>query len=67
VAIASQDTSHFQHFYPNNIGYNALEEVDEAVLGGRQLIANALEFILEMDGFDTQLGDRGIIRITTSW
>ncbi len=60
VAIVSQDTFIFNTSIRNNIAY-ALEEVDETKLWEAARLANALEFILEMpDGFDTQLGDRGI-------
>lgn len=60
VAIVSQDTFIFNTSIRNNIAY-ALEEVDEAKLWEAARLANALEFILEMpDGFDSQLGDRGI-------
>ena len=38
-----------------------IEEADEAAIWEAARLANALEFILEMpEGFDTQLGDRGV-------
>ncbi len=60
LAFVSQDTFIFNTSVRNNIAY-ALEDVDESAIYEAARLANALEFILEMpEGFDTQLGDRGI-------
>jgi ABC-type multidrug transport system fused ATPase/permease subunit len=56
----SQDTFIFNTSVQNNIAYGTEEAEEEAILKAAQL-ANALEFIQEMpEGFDTQLGDRGV-------
>jgi len=60
MAIVSQDTFIFNTFVQNNIAYGTEDADEEAILKAAQL-ANALEFIQEMpEGFDTQLGDRGV-------
>jgi subfamily B ATP-binding cassette protein MsbA len=60
LAVVSQDTFIFNTSIRNNIAY-ALEEVDEAAIREAAQLANALEFIEEMpEGFETQLGDRGV-------
>jgi subfamily B ATP-binding cassette protein MsbA len=60
LAVVSQDTFIFNTSVRNNIAY-AIEGADEAAIYEAARLANALEFILEMpQGFDTQLGDRGI-------
>lgn len=60
LAFVSQDTFIFNTSVRNNIAY-AIDDVDEAAIYEAARLANALEFILEMpDGFETQLGDRGI-------
>jgi len=60
VAVVSQDTFIFNTSVRSNIAY-AMEEVGEAAIWEAARLANALEFILEMpEGFETQLGDRGI-------
>jgi subfamily B ATP-binding cassette protein MsbA len=60
MAIVSQDTFIFNTSVHNNIAYGTEEADEEAILKAAQL-ANALEFIQEMpEGFDTQLGDRGV-------
>jgi ATP-binding cassette, subfamily B, bacterial MsbA len=60
MAVVSQDTFIFNTTVRNNIAYGLEEVDDEAVYEAAQL-ANALDFILEMpEGFDTQLGDRGV-------
>lgn len=60
LAFVSQDTFIFNTSVRNNIAY-AMDNVDEAAIYEAARLANALEFILEMpDGFETQLGDRGI-------
>jgi subfamily B ATP-binding cassette protein MsbA len=60
MAIVSQDTFIFNTSVQNNIAYGTEDAEEEAILKAAQL-ANALEFIQEMpEGFDTQLGDRGV-------
>jgi len=60
MAIVSQDTFIFNTSVQNNIAYGTEDADEEAILKAAQL-ANALEFIQEMpEGFDTQLGDRGV-------
>ncbi|MBF2007215.1 heterocyst formation ABC transporter subunit HepA [Chlorogloeopsis fritschii PCC 9212] len=60
VAVVSQDTFIFNTSVRNNIAY-AMEEVDEVAIRKAAQLANALEFIQELpEGFDTQLGDRGV-------
>jgi subfamily B ATP-binding cassette protein MsbA len=60
MAIVSQDTFIFNTSVHNNIAYGTEGADEEAILKAAQL-ANALEFIQEMpEGFDTQLGDRGV-------
>jgi subfamily B ATP-binding cassette protein MsbA len=60
IAVVSQDTFIFNTSVWNNIAYGIPESSDAAVHEAARL-ANALEFILEMpEGFDTQLGDRGV-------
>ena len=60
MAVVSQDTFIFNTSVRNNIAYGS-EEADEVAIQEAARLANALEFILEMpDGFDTQLGDRGV-------
>lgn len=60
LAVVSQDTFIFNTSVRNNIAY-ALEGVDEAAIWEAARLANALEFIQQMpEGFDTQLGDRGV-------
>lgn len=60
IAVVSQDTFIFNTSVWKNIAYGtpgaSTEEIREAAR-----LANALEFIEEMpEGFDTQLGDRGV-------
>ncbi|AFY46350.1 ABC-type multidrug transport system, ATPase and permease component [Nostoc sp. PCC 7524] len=60
IAVVSQDTFIFNTSVWKNIAYGTLEATKEEIREAAQL-ANALEFILEMpEGFDTQLGDRGV-------
>lgn len=60
LAVVSQDTFIFNDTVRNNIAY-ALEEVDEATIHQAARLANALDFIQSLpEGFDTQLGDRGV-------
>jgi ATP-binding cassette, subfamily B, bacterial MsbA len=60
IAVVSQDTFIFNTSVWNNIAYGT-PNASEAAITEAARQANALEFILEMpEGFDTQLGDRGI-------
>ncbi|PIG93891.1 heterocyst formation ABC transporter subunit HepA [Gloeocapsopsis sp. IPPAS B-1203] len=60
LAVVSQDTFIFNTSVRDNIAY-ALEDVDEAAVWEAARLANALDFIQELpQGFDTQLGDRGV-------
>ncbi|WYM02702.1 MAG: heterocyst formation ABC transporter subunit HepA [Gloeotrichia echinulata DVL01] len=60
IAVVSQDTFIFNTSVWNNIAYGT-EQASEAEIKEAARLANALEFILEMpEGFDTQLGDRGV-------
>jgi subfamily B ATP-binding cassette protein MsbA len=60
IAVVSQDTFIFNTSVRDNIAYGT-PEVTEAKIHEAAQLANALEFILEMpEGFDTQLGDRGV-------
>jgi ATP-binding cassette, subfamily B, bacterial MsbA len=60
LAVVSQNTFIFNASVRDNIAYG-LEKVDEAAIREAARQANALEFIDDMrEGFDTQLGDRGI-------
>ena len=60
MAVVSQDTFIFNTTVQNNIAYGTEGTTQEAILEAAKL-ANALEFIQEMpEGFDTQLGDRGV-------
>jgi len=60
LAVVSQDTYIFNTSVRDNIAY-ALEDVDDAVVIEAAKLANALEFIQDLpQGFDTQLGDRGV-------
>lgn len=60
MAVVSQDTFIFNTSVRNNIAYGTTG-ADEAAIREAARLSNALEFILEMsEGFDTQLGDRGV-------
>ncbi|MES1021714.1 heterocyst formation ABC transporter subunit HepA [Gloeocapsa sp. BRSZ] len=60
LAVVSQDTFIFNTSVRNNIAY-ALEDADEAAIWEAARLANALDFIQDLpQGFDTQLGDRGV-------
>jgi subfamily B ATP-binding cassette protein MsbA len=60
LAVVSQDTFIFNTSVRNNIAY-AIDNVDEEAIWKAARLANALEFIQELpNGFDTQLGDRGV-------
>ncbi|KJH72005.1 heterocyst formation ABC transporter subunit HepA [Aliterella atlantica] len=60
LAVVSQDTFIFNTSVRNNIAY-AVEDADEEAIWEVARLANALEFIQELpDGFDTQLGERGV-------
>ncbi|MBE9225214.1 ABC transporter ATP-binding protein [Phormidium sp. LEGE 05292] len=60
LAVVSQDTFIFNTSVRNNIAYGTENADEKAILAAAKL-ANALEFIQELpEGFDTQLGDRGV-------
>ena len=60
ISVVSQNTFIFNASVRDNIAY-AMEKVDEVAIKRAARQANALEFIEDMpEGFDTQLGDRGI-------
>ncbi len=60
LAVVSQDTFIFNTSVRNNIAY-AIDDADEQAIWEAARLANALEFIQQLpQGFDTQLGDRGI-------
>ena len=60
ISVVSQNTFIFNASVRDNIAY-AMEKVDEVAIKRAAHRANALEFIEDMpEGFDTQLGDRGI-------
>lgn len=60
LAVVSQDTFIFNTSVRDNVTYGTERATEEAIIEAAQL-ANALEFIQEMpEGFDTQLGDRGV-------
>ncbi|MCX7595883.1 MAG: ABC transporter ATP-binding protein/permease, partial [Fischerella sp.] len=60
MAVVSQDTFIFNTSIWNNIAYGT-PEASQAQIREAARLANALEFIEEMpEGFDTQLGDRGV-------
>ncbi|MFM8005470.1 MAG: ABC transporter ATP-binding protein, partial [Dolichospermum sp.] len=60
IAVVSQDTFIFNTSVWKNIAYGT-PNVTETEIKEAARLANALEFILEMpEGFDTQLGDRGV-------
>jgi subfamily B ATP-binding cassette protein MsbA len=60
MAVVSQDTFIFNTSVRQNIAYG-VENADEADIIQVAKLANALEFIQELpEGFDTQLGDRGV-------
>ncbi|MFM6011525.1 MAG: heterocyst formation ABC transporter subunit HepA [Dolichospermum sp.] len=60
IAVVSQDTFIFNTSVWKNIAYGT-PKVTETEIKEAARLANALEFILEMpEGFDTQLGDRGV-------
>lgn len=60
IAIVSQDTFIFNASVWENIAYG-LKGVNEAAIREAAHLAHALEFIVELpDGFETQLGDRGV-------
>ncbi|MBW4557793.1 MAG: ABC transporter ATP-binding protein/permease [Trichormus sp. ATA11-4-KO1] len=60
IAVVSQDTFIFNTSVWKNIAYGT-PEANEAEIRQVAQLANALEFIEEMpEGFDTQLGDRGV-------
>ncbi|MTJ55033.1 ABC transporter ATP-binding protein [Anabaena sp. UHCC 0253] len=60
IAVVSQDTFIFNTSVWKNIAYGTPKATESQIREAARL-ANALEFILEMpEGFNTQLGDRGI-------
>ncbi len=60
MAIVSQDTFIFNTSVWNNIAYGTLNATEAEIKEAARL-ANALEFVEHMpQGFDTQLGDRGV-------
>jgi ATP-binding cassette, subfamily B, bacterial MsbA len=60
LAVVSQDTFIFNTSVRNNIAYGT-ENADEKAILKVAKLANAWEFIQELpEGFDTQLGDRGV-------
>ncbi len=60
MAVVSQDTFIFNTSVWNNIAYGTLDATEAEIKEAARL-ANALEFIEDMpQGFDTQLGDRGV-------
>ncbi|MBG1269417.1 heterocyst formation ABC transporter subunit HepA [Nostoc sp. WHI] len=60
IAVVSQDTFIFNTNVWQNIAYGTPGATNDEIKIAAEL-ANALEFILEMpEGFDTQLGDRGV-------
>lgn len=60
IAIVSQETFIFNTSVKNNISYGSAE-YDEATICQVAQLANALEFIVDLpEGFETQLGDRGV-------
>lgn len=60
LAVVSQDTFIFNTSVRNNIAYGTEGASEDEILEAARL-ANAVEFIQEMpDGFETQLGDRGV-------
>ncbi|MFB2839240.1 heterocyst formation ABC transporter subunit HepA [Floridanema evergladense] len=60
LAVVSQDTFIFNASVRDNIAYGTENADEKAILTAAKL-ANAWEFIQELpEGFDTQLGDRGV-------
>jgi len=60
IAVVSQDTFIFNTSVRNNIAYGIVG-IEESEIREAARLANALEFIEQMpEGFDTQLGDRGV-------
>ena len=60
MAVVSQDTFVFNTSVWNNIAYGT-PDATEAQIKEAARLANALEFVEDMtQGFDTQLGDRGV-------
>ncbi|MGA9382747.1 MAG: heterocyst formation ABC transporter subunit HepA [Phormidium sp.] len=60
LAVVSQDTFIFNTSVRNNIAYGT-ENAEEKAIWEVAKLANAWEFIGELpEGFDTQLGDRGV-------
>lgn len=61
MGIVSQDTFLFNNSVRNNIAYGRPDATEQEVIEAAKL-ANAYEFIMNLpEGFDTPLGDRGIL------
>ncbi|MCT7979889.1 ATP-binding cassette domain-containing protein [Laspinema olomoucense] len=61
MGIVSQDTFLFNDSVRNNIAYGRPDVTEQEVIEAAKL-ANAYEFIMNLpEGFDTPLGDRGIL------
>lgn len=61
MGIVSQDTFLFNDSVRNNITYGRPDATDDDAIEAAKL-ANAYEFIMDLpEGFETQLGDRGIL------
>jgi len=61
MGIVSQDTFLFNDSVQNNIAYGRPDATEQEVIEAAKL-ANAYEFIMNLpEGFDTPLGDRGIL------
>ncbi|MCT7974190.1 ATP-binding cassette domain-containing protein [Laspinema olomoucense] len=61
MGIVSQDTFLFNDSVRNNIAYGRPDATEQEVIEAAKL-ANAYEFIMNLpEGFDTPLGDRGIL------
>ncbi|AFY81625.1 ABC transporter ATP-binding protein [Oscillatoria acuminata] len=61
MGIVSQDTFLFNDSVRNNIAYGRPDATDQEVIEAAKL-ANAYEFIMNLpEGFETPLGDRGIL------
>jgi subfamily B ATP-binding cassette protein MsbA len=61
LGIVSQDTFLFNDSVHNNIAYSREQATNHEVIEAAKR-ANAYEFIIQLpDGFDTQVGDRGVM------
>ncbi len=60
MAVVSQETFIFNASVQDNIAYGSSSATQKEIIEAARL-ANALDFILDLpEGFDTQLGDRGV-------